>query len=94
MHATWGIFFGGPGWLELVVLGFVGVLIFGRRLPEVGRNVGKGIVEFKKGLSGISDQVESAGAEKDKPQLDDNATQSDATFQSDTAGTKTSSNES
>ena len=54
-------FFGiGPvGFPEMVVLGILGVLIFGRRLPEVGRSLGKGIVEFKKGLSGIEEDVES-----------------------------------
>jgi sec-independent protein translocase protein TatA len=35
----------------LVIL-VLGLLIFGRRLPEVGKNLGKTIVEFKKGLSG------------------------------------------
>jgi len=50
--------FGMPGWAELLMLAFVGVLIFGRRLPEVGRNVGRGIVEFKKGLKGIEDEVD------------------------------------
>lgn len=53
-------FFGGQiGWMEiLIILGF-GVLLFGRRLPEVGRYLGKGIVEFKKGLKGIEDEVET-----------------------------------
>ena len=30
----------------------VAVLLFGKRLPEVGRSLGKGIIEFKKGLAG------------------------------------------
>ena len=48
----------GPlGWPEILALGILGVLLFGRRLPEVGKNIGKGIVEFKKGLSGIEDDV-------------------------------------
>ncbi len=51
----------GPiGWPELVILGILGVLIFGKRLPEVGKSIGKGIVEFKKGLQGINDDVDNA----------------------------------
>ena len=48
---------GMPGWGEIVILLGIGVLIFGKRLPEVGRNIGRGIVEFKKGLRGIEDDV-------------------------------------
>jgi sec-independent protein translocase protein TatA len=40
---------------EILILLVVGVLLFGRRLPEVGRSLGKGIVEFKKGLNGVED---------------------------------------
>jgi len=36
----------------------LGLLIFGNRLPEVGKSLGKGIVEFKKGLKGIDDDIE------------------------------------
>src|SRR4051794_9826802 len=49
--ATFGNLFGVDG---LIILA-VGLLIFGRRLPEVGKNLGKTIVEFKKGLSGTSE---------------------------------------
>lgn len=52
--------FGMPGWQELLILGVIGLLIFGKRLPEVGRSIGKGIVEFKKGLAGIDEEVEEA----------------------------------
>jgi sec-independent protein translocase protein TatA len=48
-----------PGWAEIMVVAFFGLLLFGRRLPEVGRSLGKGIVEFKKGLRGIEDDMES-----------------------------------
>ena len=48
----------GPiGTPEMIVIGIVGLLIFGRRLPEVGKSLGKGIVEFKKGLAGIEDDL-------------------------------------
>ena len=40
---------------EILVLMLLGVLLFGRRLPEVGRSLGKSIVEFKKGLGGLED---------------------------------------
>lgn len=43
---------------EMVVIGVVAVLIFGRRLPEVGRDVGKGLLEFKKSMKGITEELE------------------------------------
>ena len=42
------------------VIGLIGLLLFGKRLPEVGRSIGKGIVEFKKGLAGIEEEVTQA----------------------------------
>lgn len=44
---------------ELIVIGVVGLLVFGSRLPEVGRSLGRGVVEFKKGLKGIQDEIDS-----------------------------------
>ena len=49
-----------PSMMEWVVIAGVGLLFFGKRLPEVGRSLGKGIVEFKKGLKGIEDDVDAA----------------------------------
>jgi len=43
---------------ELVVVAIIGLLLFGRRLPEVGRSLGRGIVEFKKGLKDVSDDID------------------------------------
>lgn len=51
---------GMPGVTEWIIIGALGLLIFGKRLPEVGRSLGKGIVEFKKGLKGIDDDIEIA----------------------------------
>src|SRR5688572_32828241 len=47
---------------EILVLLVLGVLLFGRRLPEVGRYLGKGIVEFKKGLKGLEDEVDTGSS--------------------------------
>lgn len=44
---------------ELLIILAIALLIFGRRLPEVGRSLGKGIVEFKRGLKGVSEEVEN-----------------------------------
>jgi sec-independent protein translocase protein TatA len=48
----------GLGPMEIIVLLIVGVLLFGRRLPEVGRYLGKGITEFKKGMHGLEDELD------------------------------------
>ena len=45
---------------EMIILLIIGVLLFGRKLPEVGRYLGKGIVEFKKGLKGLEDEVDTS----------------------------------
>ncbi len=53
-------YIGMPGPLEMMVIAGVVLLLFGNRLPSVMRSLGKGIVEFKKGVKGIEDEVESA----------------------------------
>ncbi len=45
---------------EMIIFGIIALLLFGKRLPEVARSLGKGIVEFKKGVKGIDDDVESS----------------------------------
>jgi sec-independent protein translocase protein TatA len=61
MTSLFAFFNLGPA--EIMVLAIIGVLLFGRRLPEVGRYLGKGIVEFKKGIKGLEDEVDTgAGA--------------------------------
>src|SRR5262249_53053060 len=48
------------GPMEMILIMGLGVLLFGKRLPEVGRSLGRGIVEFKKGLNGVGDDFDSS----------------------------------
>ena len=44
---------------EMIVVGIIALLLFGKRLPEVARSLGKGVVEFKKGLRGIEEDIDT-----------------------------------
>lgn len=50
----------GVGPLEMLVVGIIALLLFGKRLPEVARSLGKGITEFKKGLRDIDSESDRA----------------------------------
>ncbi len=73
-HWTLG-FFNLPGGWEWIVILLIALLLFGKRLPAVGKSLGKGIVEFKKGLKGMKQQldeveqeVDAAGEVDDEPE--------------------------
>ena len=54
---------GSIGPMEIVILLVVVLLVFGpKRLPEMGRSVGKGLREFKDSISGVTSS-EAAAAE-------------------------------
>jgi sec-independent protein translocase protein TatA len=72
-------FIGGLGPTEMIVIGVIAVLRFGSRLPSVMRNLGRGFVEFKKGVRGIEDEIETAGTRSSRPRYDDFDDRDDAT---------------
>ena len=45
---------------EILIIGFVSLLIFGNRLPGAMRSLGKSVTEFKKGVQGIEDDLDPA----------------------------------
>ena len=53
-------------WTYLIVA-LVALLLFGKRLPEVGRSLGKGIAEFKKGLHDVSDEMNREDTKPEPP---------------------------
>ena len=52
----------GLGGQEVLLLLVLGVLLFGRKLPDIGRSLGKTMVEFKKGMKGIEDEVSESSS--------------------------------
>jgi sec-independent protein translocase protein TatA len=50
------------GPMEMLIIMGLMVLLFGKRLPEVSRSLGKGIIEFRKGLHGVADDLDSSSA--------------------------------
>ena len=51
----------GIGPMEMVIVGIIALLLFGKRLPEVAKGFGKSIVEFKKGMQGIEEDIRDSG---------------------------------
>jgi TatA/E family protein of Tat protein translocase len=50
--------FGSVGMQEIILVLFILLLLFGaKRLPELGQSLGKGIREFKRGISEIQEEV-------------------------------------
>ena len=63
MLSLFALFFGPPGVVELVVVSLIVLLLFGKRLPSVMGSLGRSVVEFKKGISGVEDEVDKAKKE-------------------------------
>ena len=61
--------FGIPGGFEWIIILVIALLVFGKRLPSTMRSIGKGFVEFKKGLKGVKDEVDEV--EGDIKNIDD-----------------------
>ena len=56
----WLLGFIGMGPTEMIIVGVIAVLLFGSRLPEVARSLGKSFVEFKRGIQGMESELNEA----------------------------------
>lgn len=52
----------GLGFQELLIVGTVAVILFGKRLPEVARSLGNSYRDFRRGLSEIQSQMDFSDA--------------------------------
>jgi sec-independent protein translocase protein TatA len=66
MSTLLGLFTGMPGPFEMMIVLAILLLLFGNRLPSVMRSLGRGVVEFKKGVHGIEEELEDASRSTSK----------------------------
>ena len=71
----------GLGFQELVIIGIIAVLLFGKRLPEVAKNLGRSYHQFRKGLSDIQSELD----------ISSTIDRAGTTFHGDTQGSSSSS---
>ncbi len=59
----------GLGTQELLIILLIALFVFGgKKLPEIGAGLGKGLRSFKEGLKGMNEEVKSAaGSIEDHP---------------------------
>jgi sec-independent protein translocase protein TatA len=60
----------GLGMQEMLLILLLGVLLFGRKLPDIGRSLGKTVVEFKKGVSGLEEELSTGTTSSAKPAIE------------------------
>ena len=49
-----------PSPIQLMIVLIIALLLFGNRLPQVMRSLGKGVTEFKKGVNGVESEISDA----------------------------------
>lgn len=56
--------FGLSGPYELMIVAGIVLLLFGKRIPSVMHSLGKSLVEFKRGVKGIEDDLSDEESNK------------------------------
>lgn len=49
---------------EIIIICVVALVLFGGSLPMIAKNLGKSVVEFKKGIKDVKDDLENATDDK------------------------------
>ena len=82
---TFPLALGMPGPFELILLMGLGLLFFGKRLPEVGRSIGQTVVQFKKGLNEMENDIRNVNPTPSSttPQIETHSTLDPSQFKFD-----------
>ncbi len=85
---------------ELIVIFVVALIVFGpKRLPELGRTLGKGILELKKAMEGVREQIQAESEmgreaiESSKPEEKKEEKKEEGAAAAESGGTKETKNE-
>lgn len=54
---------GGLSTFEAIFAAMIGLLLFGSKLPDVGRSLGRSLLEFKKGMTGLQEGLQNSDSE-------------------------------
>jgi sec-independent protein translocase protein TatA len=46
------------GWHEMFLLGLIGLLLYGRNLPQAGKTLGRYVAQFRRGFQDFKDQMD------------------------------------
>ncbi len=76
--------FGNIGFPELLLIFIIALLVFGpKKLPEVGRQVGRAIREFNRAKEGIKDKFEQGLKEEERKEPPEEQEKSGGTHSTD-----------
>jgi len=62
----YNIFAWSIGTPELIVILLIALILFGRKLPDVARSLGRSLNEFKKGMKETQDDIDNKLDDKDR----------------------------
>jgi sec-independent protein translocase protein TatA len=62
----YNIFAWSIGTPELIVILLIALILFGRKLPDVARSLGRSLNEFKKGMKETQDDIDNKLNDKDQ----------------------------